>query len=124
MTKKERQQAQIKRHGQQLAAIFGSSLEPAHLARKVHRIELKAHRLAENYCNGVIDGATFDAKTASILDSLDKILHFRAQSIPVFVNGDPRGYALKIDDDWMRSHNVDIHRDWGGYGILAPEFEG
>jgi hypothetical protein len=81
--------------------------------------------------------------------------------VPVFLNGDPRGYALKIRDEWMhkaqtlrrdgepvytgpdpetwihRNHSfsvahalehegyrlepVQLHRDWGGYGILAPD---
>ena len=41
----------------------------------------------------------------------------------VFINGDPRGYALKIDDKYQdRLHKVGIHRDWGGYGIIAPDF--
>lgn len=39
----------------------------------------------------------------------------------VFVNLDPRGYALKIDDEYMRAHNLKLHTDMGGYGILAPE---
>lgn len=49
--------------------------------------------------------------------------------VPVFINRDPRGYALKIDDEWIRQQRADhrtvhmagIHQDWGGYGILAPE---
>lgn len=45
-----------------------------------------------------------------------------------FLNGDPRGYALKLDPD--RHPNAKalieaarLHRDWGGYGILSPEIE-
>jgi len=34
---------------------------------------------------------------------------------------DPRGYALKLDDEWTRANAPHIHRDWGGYGILAPD---
>jgi len=30
-----------------------------------------------------------------------------------------RGYALKIDDEFVKGKQ--IHRDMGGYGILAPE---
>lgn len=41
--------------------------------------------------------------------------------VPIFVNRDPRGYALKIDDAWMREHRPGLHQDWGGYGIIAPE---
>jgi hypothetical protein len=94
----------------------------------------------------------------------------RKHLLPVFLNGDPRGYSLKINDEWMRkdlqrshtcldcgtewaamvrfsehtqnlsgepqeycpacrsrnvmsspAHSPKLHRDWGGYGILAPE---
>jgi hypothetical protein len=46
----------------------------------------------------------------------------RRKSVPIFINRDPRGYALKIDDAWMRETNAALHTDWGGYGIIAPEF--
>ena len=35
-------------------------------------------------------------------------------------NGDPRGYALKIDVQAGGFIPEGMHRDWGGYGILAP----
>ncbi len=44
-----------------------------------------------------------------------------AISVPVFINRDPRGYALKIDDHYMREHDAALHQDWGGYGIIAPD---
>ena len=34
----------------------------------------------------------------------------------VFVNGDARGYALKLKSEFIKDKT--IHRDWGGYGIL------
>ena len=40
----------------------------------------------------------------------------------LFLNGDARGYALKIDDEYLKNNNFNIHRDWGGYGIIAPDF--
>ena len=40
----------------------------------------------------------------------------------IFVNGDCRGYALKIFDDYIRKNDITIYRDWGGYGIIAPDF--
>lgn len=48
--------------------------------------------------------------------------------IPVFINLDPRGYALKIDDEWMRANqgkwgDDNLTTDWGGYGLIAPEIE-
>jgi hypothetical protein len=46
----------------------------------------------------------------------------RKPLVPVFLNGDPRGYALKIESGWMREQNeFRLHSDMGGYGILAPE---
>ena len=55
----------------------------------------------------------------------------RRPLVPVFVNLDPRGYSLKIDDEWMseakgRDEFYDtaarsLHRDMGGYGIIAPD---
>ena len=43
----------------------------------------------------------------------------------IFFNGDPRGYALKLSTQYtryIRSCNINIHQDWGGYGIIAPDF--
>lgn len=47
----------------------------------------------------------------------------------LFVNRDPRGYALKFSEEWTGRFNQSryaaglsgIHRDMGGYGILAPD---
>ena len=38
-----------------------------------------------------------------------------------FINTDPRGYALKLNITAIEQAKYDIYRDWGGYGILAPE---
>lgn len=141
MTRKDRMNEQIKQHGINLIKIFhpevSASLNPTisdflfasdavRLAKKVHSLEVKAHKLATDYCNGDNDVTTdnWEVKSDAILDKLDKILNFRSQGIPVFVNGDARGYALKIDDEYVREHSLDIYKDWGGYGILAPEFDG
>jgi hypothetical protein len=126
MNKRERMNKQIFEHGMDLKRIFGwDKDEPMVLAKKVHRIEMKAHKLAEDYCNGLIESDDwYDIKEKKILKGLDKLLGFTKKGIPVIVNGDPRGYALKIDDEYVRTHNLKIHRDMGGYGILAPEFDG
>ena len=126
MNKKDRMREQIMRHGFNLNRIFNlNRMDPVTLAKQVHRLEVKAHRLAEDYCNGLIESDDWlDIKEKKVLKALDRLLNFSSQGIPVFVNGDPRGYALKIDDTYVREHNLDIHRDWGGYGILAPEFDG
>ena len=56
------------------------------------------------------------------LKSLTKIL--KPGDVTLHINGDPRGYALKVDDKWVCGNNAVLKRDWGGYGILAPEFTG
>jgi hypothetical protein len=123
MTKKQRQAEAILQHGFKLKQIFNVDIPPVTLCKKVHRLEVEAHRMAEQLCNGEIDQEGYEEKKeASILRRLNAILNFEAQGIPVFLNGDPRGYALKIDDSYVKAHNLDIHRDWGGYGIIAPEF--
>jgi hypothetical protein len=119
-TKRERMYEAITQHGTKLQALFGLSGDPVELSKKLHSIEVKAHRYAEQECSGEIEQS--DERDKQILDAVDKITGFRAKGIPVFLNGDPRGYALKIDDAYMRQHNVDLHKDWGGYGIIAPDF--
>ncbi len=57
--------------------------------------------------------------TGQVVDFRD--IRNRKPLVPVFLNGDPRGYSLKIDDEWMRAKRPRLHSDWGGYGILAPE---
>ncbi len=42
--------------------------------------------------------------------------------VPIFVNRDPRGYALKVSEYWMRANPGSLPADWGGYGLIAPEF--
>jgi len=124
MTKKQRKAESILRHGFRLQRIFPATREmsPVALAKSLHRIEVEAHRLAEAECSRPLAEGYSERKESSILRRLDALLGFKAAGVPVFLNGDPRGYALKIEDSYVREHNVEIERDWGGYGILAPEF--
>jgi hypothetical protein len=124
VTKKQKQAEAILQHGFKLQRIFPQSKQygPVDLCKKLHRIEAAAHRRAEDECSFEVDTDAYDRADERALDRLDAILGYRALGVPVFLNGDPRGYALKIRDEYVREHNLDIHRDWGGYGILCPEF--
>ena len=45
----------------------------------------------------------------------------------VFINYDARGYTLKIKSEYvakLRQDGKNIFTDFGGYGILAPQFDG
>jgi hypothetical protein len=107
-----------------LIRLFGlpSGTGPRSLYAALHRIEARAHRYAERVCNGDIDptDAQVEAHDVLVLRSVRRLI---GDAVPVEVNGDPRGYALKIPDEWMRAHpDVDLYRDMGGYGIICPDF--
>jgi hypothetical protein len=119
--KKEILYSRITRHGQNLKAMFNldHDIDPVKLCKRLLRLETKAHRLAEDFCNGVIDQIEWDKKADQILTKVETILKNKKV---LFLNGDARGYALKIDDEYLKNNNFNIHRDWGGYGIIAPDF--
>jgi len=122
MNKKERLYSMITKHGQDLKTVFNldPNTDPVQLSKRLFRLENKAHRLAVDFCNGDIDQLTWDSEASKILDKVQAILKYKKN---IFVNGDARGYALKIDDNYIRSNNFNIYRDFGGYGIIAPDFK-
>ena len=129
-TKKQRQYEQIKAHGENLLAIFPNATErdPIALYKKLRRMEAKAQAIALRLCNGPEFPGGYDevdALTGAILEKVNAILgNSGPDAVPVFVNRDPRGYALKIDDVWIHNKQARIYSDWGGYGIIAPEITG
>lgn len=88
----------------------------------LRRIEARAHRLAEDLCNREVSEQEDDKRTASIEKAVARI--FGGLPSGFFVNRDPRGYALKIDKEKRSTLSLPegMQSDWGGYGILAPEF--
>lgn len=136
-TQKERMYQRIEKHGEDLNRIFKTKFDNVTLCKKLHSLEAKAHKLAEDYCNGVngVDSENWDEKCKPILEKVYAILNNgkpfedrpHQRKVPIFVNGDARGYALKINDAFMNlleKQGKTLHKDWGGYGILAPEFNG
>jgi hypothetical protein len=67
------------------------------LYRSLRRIEARAHRLAEDYCNGKIDTDNWENVTEKIIKQVKQV--FGQVPDGFFVNGDPRGYALKLDNE-------------------------
>jgi len=129
MTVKEKRETMYKNifeHGQNLKKVFNldSSIDEIKLCKALFRIENKAHSIAEDFCNGL--KCTEEAQEEiinNILIKVDKLLNYKAQNVPVFFNGDCRGYALKIEDSYMKDNKIyPFHSDWGGYGIIAPDF--
>jgi hypothetical protein len=122
MNKKDLLYQRISQHGANLNKIFNTKYNNIELSKKVFRLENKANKIAVDYCNGNIDLDQWEIEKDIILKRLNKILDFSSKNIPVFFNGDSRGYSLKIDDDYVRKNNIDIYKDFGGYGIIAPDF--
>jgi hypothetical protein len=129
----------VTRHGNSLLAAFPEATEqnPVNLCRKLRRIEAKARRFAVDYCNGEMIESHWNAMSHHTLMRVRNLLGIsdaKSKEIGLFVNGDPRGYALKLNDLWTSQYNksvfvgqpdggpcLPIHTDWGGYGILAPD---
>ncbi len=78
-------------------------------------IEKKAHKWAEDSCNYQISDRT-EARRQTIIER-DIVRVFGRLPDGFFCNGDPRGYALKIDPE--KGDITGLERDWGGYGLLA-----
>ena len=117
MNKREKMYQMIQKHGDDLKAIFNINEDSVELCKKLFRLENKAHRLATDYCNGDFEG-DIENESKKIVDKAKKIL----KTNEIFFNRDARGYALKIKDGFIRVNNLSIYRDWGGYGIIAPDF--
>lgn len=118
MNKKELMYERIKKHGEKLNKIFDTGLKPVALCKKLRRLEAKAHKVTLAECNGEIDESSSISQRYSIRKSIIKALNIKPAKnsclddcYPVFINGDARGYALKISDDYIRENNIDIYRD-------------
>ena len=127
MNKKQAMGERILRHGLALRRLFcnddwpkGSGLGPVAPCKALRRIETKADRISTDYCNGVVEIEVVDAFEERAYKRIAKLLP-KLPAEAFHYNRDPRGYALKIDDKYMREHKIDLHRDFGGYGILAPD---
>ena len=136
-TKQKMYQA-IQEHGESLNRIFNTGLDPVKLCRKLFRLENKAHYATTCLCNTntlnlmelnrwtgyAVKQATEDEQDAffdKIRKSLVKILGDLAP-LAIHINYDARGYALKIKPESIKRNNWKIYQDWGGNGILAPDF--
>lgn len=109
------------RHFSNLAVILKITPEEcSKIYRELKNIESRGHKLAEDYCNGLIDSDDWEKHTDTIKTRLAKILPEEVLK-STKLNGDPRGYFLKLSDEYVRVNSIAIERDWGGYGIFCPD---
>jgi len=83
------------------------------------------NRIFTNECNGVSQPTEAQEKKRNqrVLKQLNDMLPGLKT---IFLNGDPRGYSLKISSEEakeLRDKGINIYTDWGGYGILCPDFD-
>lgn len=124
----------IVKHGERLNAIFNTGIEPIELCKKLIRLERKANHAATCLCNTntlqymdhprpwTLKQATEEEQDKffnDIYKKVVKILGEKAEDL-IYINMDPRGYSLKIKSE--KAKDLNILTDWGGYGILAPDF--
>jgi hypothetical protein len=120
-------EARCLRHAAALAELFPNATKSGlDLCRALRRIEAKVSRASVAYCNGDLREDQWCAEKCRASGSLIKLFHPSVKALDALrINGDPRGYALKLDDAFTREHNrtakTPIHTDWGGYGTLAPD---
>lgn len=120
---------QLERHGKVLQKIFPvtKDMDPLDLMGRLYKIEKRAAAIGLRLCNGPdFKEGERERKEFAVMMALERVLGIKAHS-RIFVNGDPRGYALKFSDNctrhWNENHpNHRLHSDWGGFGILCPEF--
>lgn len=123
---KKRNRDQFFRHINSLCYLAGgvSYYEGLEIYKKLHRIEARLNRIFIMECNGDIDLTDEQTKKRNNL-ILSKLRALLPEAKTIFLNGEPRGYALKIKETEameLREKGINIYQDWGGYGILAPEF--
>lgn len=141
--------AAITRHGESLLKAFPNATErdPVALCKKLRRIETSLTKPLTDACNGDFEDGENGTKLDAVCDKANhracELLFGKCSDTTrsiVLINRDPRGHALKLDDEWTRKHNNDlwvglkafpsggkhstrlqIQTDMGGYGILAPD---
>lgn len=148
LNKRERRAAQLLKHYETCERLG------LHLGRKdpdgkkisiaLWNLENQCHAAAVAYCNGerfhgcifmqmpiAVDFGTDGCAAWEHIKTAAKNQIYRIfGTVPsgFFVNGDARGYAVKIDNENPAGQAlidaVQLHRDWGGYGILSPEITG
>jgi len=131
--KTDRMYARIREHGEKLLKLFpdASIKEPVLLSKRAFAMERLVHQAECDDCNGPPQGFRSEEEQELWTKKIEwreertrvnfKKLFGVPLEYPFFINGDPRGYTLKVKDDYMCEHSIDLPRDWGGYGIIAPD---
>lgn len=122
--KKQKLYELITIHGERVKKFFNmpASTDPIALCKQLRRLEVKAQQVQDIHAQGEYELSAI--KEAGIMCKLKNLL--MPDSTPeeflnkkIFLNTDQRGYALKISDEVVKGHK--FYRDWGDFGIIAPD---
>jgi hypothetical protein len=121
MTKKQHEM--ILKHGAKLLKLYPECVEQdaVKLCKKLRILENQAGAIALRLCNGPEYPGGYDEVDKRCETILAKVRAILGDGPAIFINRDPRGYALKIKD--AHEQKLDIEQDWGGHGIIAPELK-
>ena len=126
MNKRERMYKRIEKHGNDLLVIYPNARlqNPVALCKALRKFELQATRMTTALCNGVpeVTQTAYEARLNCLHCKVCNLLNVERFDKNIFINRDPRGYALKLSEEFAQDKQ--IYKDWGGYGILAPDFGG
>lgn len=108
------------RHVQLLGELFGKDVpNPYETYEILLKAEKEAHRQTTKECNEAISDEESEKWSEKFIARLMKKLGVEKMPDGFFINYDPRGYALKMKEGTFPQG---LYTDFGGYGILAPEF--
>lgn len=132
LNKRERRAAALLAHYatcERLALYLGmpaARVDGKRISIALWQAERRASKAAVAACN---DQAGVDALDDEC-EAVTALVAVALGKLPpgFFVNRDPRGYALKVDNEHLAGRAlieaVRLHTDWGSYGILSPEITG
>lgn len=121
--KKIEMYARIKKHGEDIKKIFSlpADTDPVKLCKKLRQYEIKAQRVQDIHAAGKYEEAAREEALLLVGLVILTLKQTSGNEFGIFINRDQRGYALKIPDEIVKEKNLTIHKDWGGFGIIAPD---
>lgn len=97
--------------------------------QQIQKLEKEVNAFAEKRCSVYIEQNVITKKKANFIKKIKSLFDKDAEILQyIIINGDPRGYGLKIDDNYVwdlrekTDGKINIFTDLGGNGILAPNF--
>jgi len=121
--KKIKMYARIKKHGEDIKKIFSlpADTDPIKLCKKLRQYEIKAQRVQDIHAAGKYEEAAREEALLLVGLVILTLKQTSGNEFGIFLNMDQRGYALKIPDEIVKEKNLTIHKDLGGFGIIAPD---